>query len=159
MANRIDVVIDLIRSNGFTSYAEIGVKQGRMLAAIVRATKCTGIGVDPFAAVPNERETYEEWDFDAIKAEYDLNVTGLPITTIADVSQRAAALVHQVDLVFIDAAHDYPNMIEDITAWRPKCKMIAGHDYDAKFPGVMRAVDELVPNRQLSADSVWWANA
>jgi len=35
-----------------------------------------------------------------------------------------------LDFVFIDAAHDYQNVLADIEAWFPKVKgIIAGHDY------------------------------
>lgn len=51
-----------------------------------------------------------------------------------------------LDLVMIDARHEYDNVKADIAAWRPKVKrggLIAGDDYDpAMFPGLVRAVDE-----------------
>jgi predicted O-methyltransferase YrrM len=37
-----------------------------------------------------------------------------------------------LDFVFIDAAHDYDNVLADLKAWHPKVKpegIIAGHDY------------------------------
>ena len=62
-------------------------------------------------------------------------------------SQEAAELIYNngsLDFVFIDAAHDYENVIADIRAWYPKVKeggVIAGHDYP-DWPGVKKAVDE-----------------
>lgn len=50
-----------------------------------------------------------------------------------------------LDFVFIDAAHDYDNVLADITAWFPKVKktgVIAGHDYYAGHYGVEKAVNE-----------------
>ena len=48
-----------------------------------------------------------------------------------------------IDLVFIDAAHDYESVKADIEAWLPKVRgVIAGHDYIPTYPGVMKAVDE-----------------
>jgi predicted O-methyltransferase YrrM len=50
-----------------------------------------------------------------------------------------------VDFVFIDAAHEYEDVQNDIEAWLPKIKtggIIAGHDYIPTYPGVMRAVNE-----------------
>jgi predicted O-methyltransferase YrrM len=50
-----------------------------------------------------------------------------------------------LDLVFIDAAHDYNSVLQDIKAWLPKVKqggIIAGHDYNDTWPGVKQAVQE-----------------
>ena len=51
-----------------------------------------------------------------------------------------------LDFVFIDAAHDYENVLADIHAWRPKVKpggVLGGHDYGDQFPGVEQAVSEV----------------
>ena len=62
-----------------------------------------------------------------------------------------------LDFVFIDADHSYEGCIADIRAWGPKVKfggLIAGHDYNDKWPGVIRAVNE-TGGAKLSSDSVW----
>jgi len=54
---------------------------------------------------------------------------------------------NSLDVVFIDAAHDYDNVIQDIKCWLPKVKQggyIAGHDYWGNGNGVCRAVDEIL---------------
>ena len=50
-----------------------------------------------------------------------------------------------IDFIFIDASHDYENVLADITAWYPKLKpggLIAGDDYAPCWGGVIRAVNE-----------------
>jgi predicted O-methyltransferase YrrM len=50
-----------------------------------------------------------------------------------------------LDAVFIDADHAYESVSKDIDAWRPKLKaggILAGHDFNPDFPGVVRAVTE-----------------
>jgi hypothetical protein len=50
------------------------------------------------------------------------------------------------DLIFIDAAHDYPSVTKDINAWLPKLKdggIIGGDDYHPAWFGVVKAVDEI----------------
>jgi predicted O-methyltransferase YrrM len=50
-----------------------------------------------------------------------------------------------LDFVFIDAAHDYVNVLADIAAWLPKVKkggILAGHDFH--HPPVIQAVNESI---------------
>lgn len=50
--------------------------------------------------------------------------------------------------VFIDAEHSYAECAADIKAWLPKVMhggLLAGHDYNGSFPGVIQAVDEAFP--------------
>jgi hypothetical protein len=64
-----------------------------------------------------------------------------------------------LDFVFIDAAHDYDNVKKDIIAWKPKVKLggiLAGHDYNKdNSPGLVRAVNECLPNVEFVAPTSW----
>jgi predicted O-methyltransferase YrrM len=54
---------------------------------------------------------------------------------------------HSVDFCYIDASHEYEDVKADIEAWLPKMKpggTLAGDDYEF-YPGVAKAVDELLP--------------
>lgn len=64
-----------------------------------------------------------------------------------------------LDFVYIDADHRYASVRGDISLWLPKVRkggMIAGHDYAAREPGVLRAVHELLgkPDR-VFRDTSW----
>lgn len=52
---------------------------------------------------------------------------------------------NSLDFIFIDASHDYENVLKDIKAWYPKCKpetgIISGHDY-SWGPEVKKAVHD-----------------
>lgn len=79
-------------------------------------------------------------------------------------SVRAARLfaAGELDLVFVDGAHDEHSVANDIAAWWPKVKAggtLAGHDYDTKiWPGVCTAVDAFVGDpvarRDIAAQSI-----
>ena len=63
-----------------------------------------------------------------------------------------------VDFVFIDAAHDYVSVQNDINAWLPKVKyggVLAGHDYGNPETQVKRAVDDLFGNKIKVVDNTW----
>jgi len=68
----------------------------------------------------------------------------------------------QFRFVFIDAAHDYESVKADILAWRPLVErggILAGHDYDWGYPGVVHAVRELIsptPNQAAGGSSIWY---
>ncbi len=64
---------------------------------------------------------------------------------------------HWFDVIFIDAAHDYESVNQDIQLWLPKVKpggLLCGHDYSRDWPGVIRAVNVLLPQRQIK-ESIW----
>ena len=52
---------------------------------------------------------------------------------------------NSLDMVYIDAKHDYQTVERDLKSWDKKVKpggFICGHDYNPEWPGVVRAVDE-----------------
>lgn len=100
---------------------------------------------------------------DAVYVEFMKNIEPVKdiITVIRKPSIEASALFKNNELafVFLDAAHDYDNVKKDIAHWYPKVKtgsIIAGHDYDPGWVGVIKAVDEQFKNkRTLHVDHVW----
>lgn len=66
---------------------------------------------------------------------------------------------NSLDMVFIDASHDYENVKQDILAWEPKVKMggiISGHDYQPCWSGVIKAVNEIIKNPTVFPNSTSW---
>lgn len=67
-----------------------------------------------------------------------------------------------IDFCFIDASHEYKDVIRDINAYLPKIKdggIIAGHDYINHHPGVVKAVDEKFRNKfKKFGKSVWYVS-
>lgn len=63
---------------------------------------------------------------------------------------------HSLDFVFIDADHTFEFVLNDIIAWYPKVKVggtLAGHDYHPNHPGVIKAVDMLLPQSEKTVTS------
>jgi len=68
------------------------------------------------------------------------------------VDQSAKIEDGSLDMVYIDAAHDYDNVVDDLFAWYPKVKsggFICGHDYHDQFD-VVKAVNHFLKKTQLS---------
>ena len=106
--------------------------------------------------------------FDPLR-EWTRNTTGLEnvlpceanLADPADV-EYVVGLVRRLggaDMVFIDAAHDYDSVVRDIgTARRLLVPggLLCGHDYGGSWPGVVQAVNELVPSKGV-VNSIWYA--
>lgn len=63
-----------------------------------------------------------------------------------------------LDFVFLDAAHDYENVKNDILSWYPKIKVggwLAGHDYFLDHFGVKEAADEVFGDKLQTQGNCW----
>ncbi|MBI2810490.1 MAG: class I SAM-dependent methyltransferase [Candidatus Melainabacteria bacterium] len=84
------------------------------------------------------------------------------VTILRMPSLEALEHTPQLDLVFIDANHEYSHVKQDILSWLPKVRpggILAGHDYEPEIPmfsGVKQAVDEIFGNKiMLGKDRLW----
>jgi predicted O-methyltransferase YrrM len=60
------------------------------------------------------------------------------------------------DIIFIDADHSYASVKKDILKYTPKLKkggLLTGHDID--YPGVNKAVNEVIKNFDVGPNFVW----
>ena len=97
---------------------------------------------------------------------YDLFLSNIsPVSSVIRPVRKAsieAAKDYQdysVDVVFIDACHEYDCVKEDIAAWYPKVKsggIISGHDYGDYCHNVVRAVNESLPKERLEVSEYCW---
>lgn len=84
-------------------------------------------------------------------------------TAIRMPSVEAAATYpdNSLDMVFLDAGHDYESVKADILAWMPKVRpggIMGGHDYNPNDRGgVYDAVAELIPDHKtINTGAVIW---
>ena len=89
---------------------------------------------------------------DALYEQFLKNISPLPIDSIIPIrksSVEAAKLFadNSLDVVYIDASHNYIDVVNDIDAWLPKIKkggIISGHDYSPDiWNGVVCSVNAI----------------
>ncbi len=166
---RWEVLAGLCEEIKAKSFVEVGCKEGRTTGFLLaNFPELEVIAIDPWAPMPNSAEDYKDWDFADIEAKFWLNVgehkdrckmrreTSAQAEFYYTEPKRGAPF----DVVFIDAGHDYDSALADIKAWWPLVReggYLAGHDYQHRFPGVMRAVAKCFPLMRvaLMPDSVW----
>ena len=140
------------------SIVEIGSWKGRSTYALLSGCKGEVYAVDPFPGdpfPPNPGSTY---------GEFIKNVGGFSNLNIFKGTSEAAAadgLPPQVDMVFIDGAHDYGSVLKDLKLWTPRARrLICGHDLSDSWPGVEKALSEHFGMDRVVAgpESIWMVN-
>jgi hypothetical protein len=167
-ARRWQVLIDLVKRNGWQSGAEIGVLACKTTHQLmVNCPQLTLYAVDPLAPQPltddsfsDDGTTYAKHDWLSFQhtmqdllADYQGRLTWMQM-----LSHEAAPHVPDgsLDFVFIDADHSSPAVEQDIRLWTPKLNptgWLTGHD--AHFPSVRRVIDRMLPGWTQHEDNVW----
>lgn len=129
---------------GFTKGAEIGVAQGlysRILCTTIPrlSLRC----VDPYQPY----EGCSQALCDRRRAGAVTRLTEYGVTFMQQPSMDAVRQVEleSLDFVYIDGAHDFDNVMQDIIEWAKRVRpggIVSGHDYYKFYrSGVIRAVD------------------
>ena len=144
-SNRRHFLCNLIKKNNFTSMAEVGVRDGRTTFHLLDQNSNLTI----YAIDNNINQFYNN----EVKEKYRER-----LIAIEGNSPLLANLIPQVDLIFIDADHSYQGCSRDILAYKNKIKnngLLTGHDID--YPGVNKAVKELIGSYDVGPNNVWIA--
>ena len=169
---RTENIIKVISDKKYKNYLEVGVWQGDNLLPI--AKKFPDLichGVDPYSGSSFE-EYYKGEIMALVDGEYydklfqDISekIKDLKNVNILRKPSEEAAKDFEdesLDIVFIDARHNYESVVKDIKLWLPKVKMggvLCGHDYSLSFFGVIEAVNELIgyDNVSIKSDATWF---
>lgn len=147
---------------------EIGSWRGRSTVALAAATPGHVWAVDTWAGAPGDDNTNERWypDVGTAYDEFIANTRNLPVSAIRMSSHAARAVLGRTygpvfDMIFIDGDHRYSAVHYDIMVWRELLRpggLLCGHDYSHHCPGVVSAVNELMPPTTIiGPDSIWSA--
>jgi len=146
---------------------EIGCWYGRTTSIIRLANdKVNLYCVDPFTGSEEHQKELNGYKFRK-DFEENLKNRGFSVNIIEDFSENAAKEFSDeyFDVVWIDAAHDYENVIKDIDSWYPKLKkggFILGHDYpeptdpNGGFEELTKAVNEKIKYSNKFSDFGWF---
>lgn len=156
-SNRTTGLIDFIKHIPDTknkTIVEVGSWRGESALIFAKHFKRV-ICIDSWdIALPFERYQCTIDDIFDVFVEATRNVPNIEFKRMKSV--EAAELFSNLDIVYVDAQHIYPQVIADLKAWTPRVKpggYMAGHDYS--MPGVTRAVVEMygAPDATFQDDS------
>lgn len=156
------------------SGAEVGSLAGESTLAwcasgMFRRLYCIDLWDGSLYSDPAKSITLSSWDekkWGEAEGAFDGLASLFPVVRKMKMSSVAAAKLCEswaasLDFVYIDAMHDYDSVCEDIRAWWPLLRVggvMGGHDFSMKnFPGVVRAVTELVGPVKMFPDKSWLA--
>lgn len=148
------------------TWVELGVWVGRSLwsAGCGLPAHSELIGIDEFSGmlpVSEGSDTLKKYMaggdqfYQAMENSRRIRVfSGVDVTVFNRKTHLATPLFveESIDVLVIDAAHDYDSIKRDLEDWLPKVVnggLVICHDYTDKYPGVVRAVDEATQNRTL----------
>jgi hypothetical protein len=177
MRSNINSVLGLIRDAQPKSVCEVGVWEAELSNEVLSQSP----SIERYICVdPHKYELNDFYDEDfgqyqctmghALKLQseldqqYEDNLKKLKVYDIVEYYRETGMEAverfadGELDMVYIDALHLYEPLKQDIRAWLPKLRkggILAGDDYVPRFSGVIKAVDEVLPNRTIH-DRVWW---
>jgi len=160
---RWDTLCFLLEQLGVTTrsifMAEVGVERANTSQRLLeRNPNLSYLGVDPYV---NNDALYQ-----SVVERLEPFTTVGRFTLERRTSAEASAMVPEasLDIVFLDARHDFEAVWHDVVAWHRKVKpggVLCGHDFSWMFPTVAMAVYKAAfstPDRKihLTPDGVWW---
>lgn len=153
---------------------EVGCAEGKFSATILAPWKGQRLFlVDPWCNLPQEEypQAHDTIDFEAwYQCCVALAANDSRATLIRKKSVDAARDFENgsLDFAYIDAAHDYANVLSDLDSWYPKVKpggLLGGHDFDESQPkegccDVIQAVTRWMREHRMiwtvTPCSSWW---
>lgn len=146
-SNRKHFLKHLIDENQYKTIIEVGVRDGRTTFHLL--DNCESI--ETYYAIDSDISLFYSND---VKEKYKdklIPIRGLSHTVHKNIPNDS------VDLVFIDANHSYEYVKNDIIDYKPKIRLggiLSGHDID--YPGVNKAVNEMIEKYDVGPNYVWF---
>lgn len=148
-----EAMVELVRSMGWQTGAEIGVGSGKLSRRLLRDVPWLAlVGVDACFRADRARAIEE------LRDEYRHRYLLLPMRSTQGAKHVTPG---SLDFAFIDAGHSYRSVHDDVRAWRDRVSpngWLLGHDYGhPRYHGVRRAVREWFGDRVHVIGHTIWA--
>lgn len=141
---------------------EVGSYKGRSTRALCDNCPGTVTAVDPWSGPYITDKGSVLFDQSKAWKDFQINLEGCSNLIIVRKYFSDYLRIYNIndyDLVFLDGDHRYNKVLHDIAEGMRILKpggILAGHDYThPDWPGVKKAVDEILPERKL-VSSIWW---
>jgi hypothetical protein len=140
------------RDLGFTVGAEVGVLAGKFSKVLTyKDPKLHLYAVDAWKVYPGYKLfDFDQKVFDDYYEEAKQRLSGRNVTFVHKLSMDAIEDFEDesLDFVYVDANHEFMNVVQDITCWTRKVKkggIVAGHDYKKArtTPGMHSVVEAI----------------
>lgn len=157
----------LFKQLGFTIGAEVGVARGYFTKRLCqKVPNLRMYAIDAWALWDGATSAETQTKMDRLYQDAKKRVEPYNCEIIRDWSMNAVKRFadQSLDFVYIDASHDYKNVIDDIREWSKKVRkggIVAGHDYiepeaftfgnyNHENYGVKKAVDDFVKENNIN---------
>lgn len=141
------VLSAIINANGYEHGIEVGVAYGGHSRYLLDTTRAKIVGVDPFRLYGEMPGLSTQESYDNLYAFTRKRLESRRYELLRMTADEAFVILMErsrFDFVFIDACHQYEDVVKDIANYSLLVRdggLISGHYY-GQFPGVTRAVDE-----------------
>jgi hypothetical protein len=153
VGNRADLA-NLCDVHGLKIAVEIGTDRGHFAADFLARWHGEMLYcVDPYLPYPQMPWPRQA---DLLMAVAILAPFSAKVRICQTTSKEFAKTLTQVDFCYIDGAHDYESVSEDLRLWWPNVKpggILAGDDFDKEHEEVMRAVKHFAEANKIS--KIW----
>lgn len=141
---------------------EIGTHAGGSTKLLAEASHGLVITIDPYRRpFQHVKQKFEHNAKDLIAQGRIVQIAKGSEMAVGDLEKILAARginMRSVDMLFIDGDHSYEGVTRDIVLYSPFVRpggLICGHDYNSRFLGLQKAVNELVQDRNID-ETIWW---
>jgi hypothetical protein len=156
-----DLAKTLLQKGEIRHFVEIGCFSGESAVIWHESLPDSAIWcIDPWLPGYDPNDAASNSNMTAVEKAFDQRTFGCErLIKLKGVSEtfKDQPCLQSIDVAYIDAMHTYEGVKADIQFWLPRCKLaIAGHDYNGGWPGVIKAVDEMLGRPdQIFPDSSW----